>query len=152
MKSEIATFMDVFPEGTVWSNDIGGEGYDIVLLGQAESTTINVEEMQSRLDRDDHALVKQSLQDVFLGSANSMLSTYGGQGSDLGEWMVDAEINSDHNLRLQYLAGMGLNEYVGGPIYDAIREHRKFPENLFQGSDESLDTLWRVLNITPSVD
>src|ERR1043165_4887865 len=35
VKSEVATFMDVFPNGTVWSNDISGKGYDVVLAGRA---------------------------------------------------------------------------------------------------------------------
>ena len=34
VKSELATFFAVFPEGTVWSNDVEGRGYDVVLLGQ----------------------------------------------------------------------------------------------------------------------
>ena len=32
VKSELATFFDVFPDGTVWSNDVDGRGYDVVLL------------------------------------------------------------------------------------------------------------------------
>ena len=43
VKSEIATFFEVFPDGTIWSNDISGEGYDIVLLGQAEPAQIDVD-------------------------------------------------------------------------------------------------------------
>ncbi len=36
VKSEIATFFAVFPYGTVWANNVNGNGYDIVLLGQLE--------------------------------------------------------------------------------------------------------------------
>ena len=37
VKSEVATFFEVFPEGSVWGNDQGGYGYDTVLLGQVEA-------------------------------------------------------------------------------------------------------------------
>ena len=39
----------------------------------------------------------------------------------LGAWIADAQINRDGNLRLQYLAGFGFNQYIGS----AIREDRK---------------------------
>ena len=51
VKSEIATFFDVFPNGTIWGNDISGGGYDIVLLGQADPARIDIDAMQARLDR-----------------------------------------------------------------------------------------------------
>ena len=38
-----------------------------------------------------------------------LLATYFGQASLLTEWSRDAQINTDRNLRLQYLAGMSLN-------------------------------------------
>ncbi len=63
-----------------------------------------------------------------------LLSTYAGQGPDLTDWLKDAQINTDRNLRLQYLAGMGLNAYEGEDIYDRILTYRKFPESLFTGS------------------
>ena len=34
VKSEIATFMEAFPNGVVWGNTQQGRGYDLVLLGQ----------------------------------------------------------------------------------------------------------------------
>src|SRR5262249_20715068 len=67
VKSEVATFFDVFPNGTVWSNDNNGVGYDIVLLGQAGATTIYVDELQHRLGRGDHESVLKSLHEVGLG-------------------------------------------------------------------------------------
>ena len=46
VKSEIGTFFEAFPNGTVWGNDRSGEGYDVVLLGQQEPTHIDIEAMQ----------------------------------------------------------------------------------------------------------
>ena len=46
VKSEIATFMEAFPNGVVWGNTQEGRGYDLVLLGQ-----LSPEPDQRRRDR-----------------------------------------------------------------------------------------------------
>src|SRR5439155_25698549 len=51
VKSELATFFSVFPNATVWSNYSNGDGYDLVLLGRADSTPINIDALQQRLDQ-----------------------------------------------------------------------------------------------------
>jgi len=135
VKSEVATFFNAFPDGTVWSNDIDGKGYDVVLAGHATPQTINLDSMQARLSSPEGARVAQSLAEVGLSSAISLMSTYGGQAKDLAPWLVDAQINRDSNLRLQYLAGMGLNRYESGSIYDDMLKYRVFPENLFVGAE-----------------
>jgi spermidine synthase len=150
VKSEIATFFDVFPNGTIWSNDISGAGYDIVLLGQAEAMKINVDELQERLDRDEYRSVAQALEEVGFLSAVELLATYAGQASDLKPWLKDAEINRDRNLRLQYLAGMGLNSFQRERIYDALVVYRKFPEGLFVASDQRKQALRQALARPPS--
>ncbi len=37
VKTELATFFSVFPNATVWSNYLNGDGYDLVLLGSRRS-------------------------------------------------------------------------------------------------------------------
>ncbi len=135
VKSEVATFFDVFPGGTIWSNDVDGVGYDVVLLGQDGALKVDVDELQARLLRPDHAEVAKSIGDVGFKSAVELLSTYAGQGADLGEWLHDAQINTDRNLRLQYLAGMGLNQYRDNQIYKDMVAHRRYPEELFVASE-----------------
>ena len=49
-------------------------------------------------------------------------------------WLKDAQINTDRNLKLQYLAGLGLNLYQSDPIYKAMIRESKYPEELFAGS------------------
>jgi spermidine synthase len=136
VKSEMATFFAAFPYGTIWSNDIRGEGYDVVLLGQMGPMQINVDELQKRLQRQDYLAVAASLSEVRFASAMDLLSTYAGRGPDLEPWLEGAQINTDRNLRLQYLAGMDLNANQGAPIYNEILSYRKFPEELFTGSPE----------------
>ena len=50
VKSEIATFIEAFPNGVVWGNTNNGAGYDLVLLGQVEDTKIDVDEIQAKLN------------------------------------------------------------------------------------------------------
>jgi spermidine synthase len=137
VKSEIATFFNVFPDGSIWSNDINGKGYDVVLAGHATPQTINVDSIQARLTRPEDAAVEESLDEVGLGSTVSLLATYAGQARDLAPWLVGAQINRDANLRLQYLAGMGLNSYQNATIYDEMLQYRRYPDNLFVGSDSA---------------
>ena len=49
VKSEIATFLEVFPNGIVWGNTKDGRGYDLVLLGQVEPMQIDVDAIQAKL-------------------------------------------------------------------------------------------------------
>jgi spermidine synthase len=146
VKSEVATFFNVFPDGSIWSNDISGRGYDVVLAGHATPQTINVDSIQARLSRPENIQVEQSLNEVGLGSPVSLLATYAGQARDLAPWLVGAEINRDSNLRLQYLAGMGLNSYQNASIYAEMLQYRKYPENLFVGSDSATQYLKQALS------
>jgi spermidine synthase len=141
VKSEIATFFDVFPNGTIWANDNNGQGYDVVLLGQVEPTRINVDAMQARLDRPDYAKVRDSLQVVGFPNAVSLLRTYLGRATDLRQWLAGAQINRDIDLRLQYLAGMGVNNFSAGYIATEIGRAREFPPDLFTGSPASIAEL-----------
>jgi spermidine synthase len=137
VKSELATFFDVFPNGTLWGNDNAGGGYDTVLLGQAEPARIDLDQLQRRLDRPEYARVARSMREVGFTSAIAMLSTYAGQEPDLRPWLAGAEVNRDGNLRLQYLAGMALNYGMETAIYNDILSYRRFPIGVFVGSDQS---------------
>ena len=147
IKSVLATFFKVFPKGIVWSNDENGTGYDAVLFGQVEGTTFDVDELQARLDRPEYAEVKQSLVDVGFHNAIDLLATYAARATDLGDWMKDAQINYDSNLRLQYLAGMSLNTYEETQILRDITKTYQFPTNLFVGEGPRLNMLEERLRI-----
>lgn len=150
VKSEFATFFEVFPHGTVWSNDVNGGGYDIVLLGQAGPTSIVVDALQQRLARAEYSGVARSLQEVGFRTGVALLSTYAGRGTDLGPWLKGAQINRDRNLRLQYLAGMGLNSYRNERIYDDLLRYRKYPEEMFVASEGLGEALRQVLGVAGS--
>ena len=145
IKSELATFFEAFPYGTVWANLRDGEGYDTVLLGQAEPLKVNLDEVQQRLDRPDYAPVAQSLREVGAGSAMELLSTYAGQASDLEPWIRGAPINRDRDLRLQYLGGWGINSQMADYLYREIVRYRRPPVALFTGSRQKLQSLLSAL-------
>jgi spermidine synthase len=145
VKSEVATFLSVFPGGTVWANTVEGRGYDIYLLGQNVPTKIDVDQWQERLDRRENQRVAESLRSVGFNSAMDLLSTYAGQDSDLRPWLAGAEINSDSNLRLQYLAGLALNVSHEDAIFNRILSYRRFPSNMLSGSEERLNLIKRLM-------
>lgn len=154
-KSVIGTFFKVFPNGILFSNDLNGEGYDAVLLGQVEPTQIDLDRLQQRLDSPEYRQVRESLMEVGFGMvggnpnqgpnergpAIDLLATFAGRAADLQEWMKDAQINTDRNLRLQYLAGMWLNSYMGTAILDGILQYYRFPAQVFVGSGERIQMM-----------
>jgi spermidine synthase len=150
VKSEIATFLEAFPNGMVFANTVNGQGYDVVLLGQVEPTIIDVDKMQARLNSPEYARMAQSLREIGIYSARDLMATYAGNANDLKPWTQNASINRDRNLRLQYLAGMSLNTYQADPIYVNMTAHSQFPENLFAGSQETLDALRRAIRFPAS--
>ncbi len=159
-KSAIATFFQVFPHAILWSNEHEGHGYDTVLFGQVEPTVIDVDALQLRLSRPDHQLVRQSLHEVGFAEFRTvstgvavvpeegidLLATYAGKASFLREWSRGAQINTDRNLRLQYLAGMRWNLLMGDQILSSILAYYRFPDQTLVGSPETIDTLKRALD------
>jgi spermidine synthase len=141
VKSEIGTFMQVFPNSVVWGNTNNGVGYDLVLMGQAEPIRIDVDALQAKIDDPRYAQVAQSLREIGIYSAVDLLSNYAGTPTDLAPWLSGVQINRDRNLRLQYLAGLGLNLYQSGPIYANMLQHARYPESMFTGSPETLQAL-----------
>ncbi len=141
VKSEVGTFFEAFPNAMVFGNTQNGQGYDLVLVGQVEPTKIDVDEMEARLHRPEYAAMAQSLREIGFTSAIDLFATFAGQASDFKGWLADAQINHDRNLRLQFLAGMGLNLYQSGPIYTNMIASSRYPENIFAGSPESLQAL-----------
>jgi spermidine synthase len=152
VKSEVATFFDVFPNGTIWSNDKNGVGYDVVLLGSPEPMTINVDELQDRLGLTDYAAVAKSLDLVGFGGTVALFKTYAGRASVLQPWLEGAQINHDRNLRLQYLAGMGLNSDQSNFIFQRILKYRNYPDDLFVGTGLRNTALRWAIQSQPSAN
>ncbi|HEY9229440.1 MAG TPA: hypothetical protein VIP11_22515, partial [Gemmatimonadaceae bacterium] len=138
VKSEIATFLKAFPNGVVFGNTYNGAGYDLVLVGSVDPLKIDVDAMEKKLASPEYAQVAQSLREIGFNSATELLSTFAGNEPMLRPWLADAQINHDKNLRLQFLAGLGLNLYDQAGIYSQMVQYRRYPEGLFTGTPEQL--------------
>jgi spermidine synthase len=141
VRSEVATFVEAFPDGVVFGNTDNGQGYDVVLLGQVDPAPINLDAIQQRLRRPEYAAVVGSLQQIGFASALQLFSTYAARVSQMRDWLAGAEINRDRNLRLQYLAGLGLNLHEENTIYSHMTQYWQYPEDLFLGSSENVGAL-----------
>ena len=141
VKSEIGTFFEVFPNGVIWGNTHQGRGYDTVLMGTVDPPHFNVDEWEARINSPGYSAVKASLGEIGIDSAVTLFANYAGRASDMKAYLADAQIKRDRDLRLQYLAGLGLNLYQSGPIYAEILKHKKYPEGLFSGSPETMARL-----------
>tara|TARA_Y100001001_G_scaffold154285_1_gene168898 strand:+ start:52 stop:1206 length:1155 start_codon:yes stop_codon:yes gene_type:complete len=129
VKSSLATFLEAFPNGTVWNSDIFGDGYDVVMVGWVGEMKLDLLALEQHLSR--NLRVRQSLADVDFYSGTDLLTSYVGQGSDLRPWLMDAQINRDRSLRLQYLAGLAIDENDAIQILTSMTQYRRYPNDLF---------------------
>ncbi|MBZ5606098.1 MAG: fused MFS/spermidine synthase [Acidobacteriia bacterium] len=141
IKSELATFFAAFPYGTVWANTRDGLGYDMVFMGQMEPLKIDIDDVQQRLERPDYAPVRESLAGIGIGSTYEMFATYSGSADDLAPWVKGAQINTDDDLRLSYLAGWGINSALEDVLYRKMLNYRRPPVSIFTGSPEHVQAL-----------
>jgi spermidine synthase len=151
VKSAMATFFKVFPNGTVWGNTYQGQGHDMVMLGSIEPLRIDIDKMDRQIGSTEFARVAQSLAEVGMHSAVDLFSSYAGRASDLSEWLKDAAINRDRNLRMQYLAGSGLDLDDAAAIYAAMLAYRRFPSDLFVGTESRLGLLRNAIQATGGI-
>ncbi len=149
VKSALATFFEVFPNGTVWGNTYQGRGHDMVLLGQVEPLRIDLDAMEQRIDYRGDSKLAQSMAEVGMNSPVDLFATYAGRASDLKDWLQGAAINRDRNLRMQYLAGLGLNADDSAAIYAGMLAFRRFPEDIFFSAEARLDSLRRAMEHQP---
>jgi len=111
---------------------VQGQGYDVVLLGQVERPRIDVDRAGGPLAKSGvlPRLCGRCAQIGFDSARGRLLSTYGGRGPELGPWLKDAQINRDDNLRLQFLAGFGMNVDQRAEIYRDMLAFRHYPRRV----------------------
>jgi spermidine synthase len=141
VKTELATFFSVFPNATVWSNYFDGDGYDLVLIGREDSSPVDVDALERRLGQPAWRDVAASLAEVQFHSAVELLASYVGRAQDLAPFVAGVPVNNDLSMRLQYLAGFGVNSRQSSAIYRSLLSYRRFPDHLVTGSAESIDVL-----------
>lgn len=142
VKSTAATFFQVFPNGTVWGNPYRGEGHDMILLAKVEPLKIDLDQMEQRIGyRGGDSPVATSLAEIGMNSPVDLFATYAGRASDLKQWLHGAAINHDSNLRMEYLAGLGLDRDDAASIYAGMLAYRRFPDDLFFSAEGRVESL-----------
>ena len=143
VKSEVATFMKAFPNAVVFGNTNNGGGYDLVLVGQnvPGPMKIDVDAIEAKLASPEYAQVSASLREIGFSNATELFSTFAGNEEMLRPWLADAQINHDRNLRLQFLAGLGLNHYDQAGIFSQMVQYRRYPDGMFSGSAARLEQI-----------
>ena len=141
IKIQLRTFMDAFPNGTVWNTVTGGKGYDVVLVGGVEPLRIDIPATERRMASTPRMF--DSFKEVRIPSAIDLLSAYGASGKDLGRWLAGAPINQDFSLKLEYISGQALDQREADAIYGHMVADRTFPAETFTGPPEQVDELQR---------
>ena len=141
IRSELKTFFDAFPYGSVWANLRDGEGYDMVFMGQPDPLRIDLDTVERRYDLPEHEPVRQSLRDIGVDNLYDLFSTYTGSAADLAPYVKGAEDNTDGDLKLSYLAGWGINSNLEDYLYRQMLKYRTSPTQVFSGSPEKLAPL-----------
>ena len=136
---QMRTFIDAFPDGTVWNSQPDAKGYDVVLLGKVEPLIIDMGAIQKRID--DNEALKKSLTHVKLNSALDIFASYGTRGRDLGPWLGDTPVNRDFSLKLEYISGLAFNLQIADEIYANMIEGRTMPDDVLTGPAEMTSQL-----------
>jgi len=97
--------------------------------------------VQTRINRPEHAGVRDSLRDIGVNSLLDLFSTYAGSASDLSPWVAGAPLNADADLKLSYLAGWGINAELEDVLYRKMLIYRTSPVGIFTGSPEYVQKL-----------
>jgi len=143
-KSLVGTFLEVFPEGTVWSNHIPGDGgHDFIMLGQVAPLRVDADDLTSRIE--ENPALETSLAAVKIEGVLRLLAAYVGEKRDLAQWLEGAQINHERSLRLQYLAGFSVERYEALGIYRSMAAYRRYPADLFiapPGIRERVQARW----------
>ena len=87
----------------------------------------------------------QSLHEIDIDSIGALFGTYAGNFHDLEPWTHGAEINHDGDLRLQYIAGWGINSRLENVIYTQMMKYRHPPVGMFTGSPERVEYMMQAL-------
>ncbi len=141
IKIQLRTFMDAFPNGTMWNTTTGGKGFDVVLVGGLEPLRIDIPVTEQRMSATPRMF--DSFKQVRITSAIDLLSAYGASGKDMARWLAGAPINRDFSLKLEYISGLALDRGEADAIYRHMVAERTFPAETFSGPPEQVDELRR---------
>jgi spermidine synthase len=122
VKCELATFLHAFPFTTIWSGETRQSGYDVITVGSTDGIAVTPRDLLRKIVM--NPAVAQSLTEIGIDNEAAVQRLLVAHGHDLTEWLRDADINRDRNLRLQYLAGLAPDGCLAQSIIDNITRRR----------------------------
>ena len=139
VKSEIATFFKVFPHAMVWHTGGTILQRHMLLFGSNQPYMFDL----SKIDQmtGPGSKIEESIHEMEFNSLDDMLTLYVADKEALKEWVRGAQINSDMNLRLEYLAGAAAYQNNREEIFRDIIAHRRWPQELFRGHEARLQAI-----------
>ena len=123
VKCELATFLQAFPRSSLWSGQNLETGYDLVVVGTIGDQEISPRTITQRLRS--NPPLQRSFTEIGLPNSDALLSRFAADGAILTDWLRDAQINRDRNLRLQYLAGLTPESQTAQEIFQAMVRQRR---------------------------
>ncbi|MBD9611490.1 fused MFS/spermidine synthase [Pseudomonas sp. PDM02] len=94
-RSLVRSFLDVFPYANVWTSEF----HEMLLVGSMEPIALDVAKISERFQQDS---VRSTLQDVGIGSANTLLATWVTDRTGLERFAADAPPVTDDQPRIEY--------------------------------------------------
>ncbi len=122
-RSLVRSFLDVFPYATLWTSEF----HEMLLVGSLTPIELDAEKITRRLQQDS---VRSTLQDVGIGSAPALLSTWVTDRAGLERFAADAPAVTDDQPRIEYAPWVRskeitrvlpalLDQYVAPPLVNA---------------------------------
>ncbi|WP_455805405.1 fused MFS/spermidine synthase [Pseudomonas fluorescens] len=94
-RSLVRSFLDVFPYANVWTSEF----HEMLLVGSMEPIELDVTKIRQRFQQ---GAVRDTLQDVGIGSAAALLSTWVTDRAGLERFAADAPAVTDDQPRIEY--------------------------------------------------
>ncbi len=136
MKSLIAAFAEVFPEGSIWITPV-----DVVFIGTKGPCVIDMPRLRDYLANNPRVL--ESLKEVWIDSAEALVGHCLAPVATMKEWLSDAQVNRDSNLIIQYTSWQAFYRLFDQDQHSMQRlmlNQRKFDPAMFKlAADEELD-------------
>ena len=139
VKSSLATFFWVFPNGTIWGNPYQGQGHDMVLLGTAEPLRIDLDAIGQRR-------MPSSLSEIGMNSAVDLFATLCGGAKDLAPACRARAHQSRPEPADAVSGGLGLDLDDAASIYAEMPRYRRFPEGMFVSPERRVNSLRAALS------
>jgi spermidine synthase len=99
------------------------------MIGQVAPLSVDAGDLTSQIQ--ENPALETSLAEVKIDGVLRLLAAYVGEKRNLAQWLEDAQINRERNLRLQYLAGLSLDLREHQEIYRTIVQYRSYPDHIF---------------------